>query len=222
MASFFDKLKKGMGIENLSEEKPAKEKIPKETEVEDKLEIEPTETEIIEEKTKKRKSKKIKEEIKNNIEIKELEKEEPIEEIPQKESKTKKIKIEKEKSKTEEKNEIEKSKAWFEPEGQLAVDVFQTDGEIIIQSAVAGIKPEELDISIENDVVTIRGSRGKTFEEEGTNYFYQECYWGRFSREIILPAEVDPSRAEAAMKNGILTIRIPKIEKEKKRKIDIK
>ncbi len=108
------------------------------------------------------------------------------------------------------------------PEGQLTVDVYQTDKEIVIQSAVAGIEPDDLDIIIENDMVAIRGNREKLFEEKKRNYFYQECYWGQFSREIILPEEVDNSRAQATMKKGILTIRIPKIESKKKRKINVK
>ena len=70
--------------------------------------------------------------------------------------------------------------------------------------------------------MNIKGAREKPIEESSTNYFYQECYWGPFSREIILPCEVDPSRVEATMKEGILTIRIPKIEREKKRKILVK
>ncbi len=130
------------------------------------------------------------------------------------------IKVKKEPDR--ERTEVPKEKRWFEPEGELTVDVYQTDEEIIIQSAVAGVKPEDLDISIENDMVTIKGMRKKTFEEEKKNYFYQECYWGRFSREIIAPVEIDGPRAKATMKNGILTIRIPKIEREKKRKIVIK
>ena len=109
----------------------------------------------------------------------------------------------------------------FESEGQLAIDVFQTENELIIQSAVAGIKLNDLDISIERDKLTIKGKREKQVEERETNYFYQECYWGPFSREIILPVEVDPSRAQASFKEGVLTIRIPKIEREKKRKIEI-
>ena len=113
-------------------------------------------------------------------------------------------------------------KKWFESEGQLTVDVYQTDKEIVIQSAIAGIEPDDLDIIIENDMVAIRGNRERLFEEEKRNYFYQECYWGQFSREIILPEEVDNSRAKATMKKGILTIRIPKIESKKKRKINVK
>jgi len=128
------------------------------------------------------------------------------------------------KSEIEEKpKKIEKpEEKWFEPEGQLAIDVYQTEKELVIQSAIAGIKLEDLDISIKGDKVTIKGKREKPIEQGESNYFYQECYWGPFSREIILPVEVDPSRAEAMLKEGILTIRMPKIEREKKRKIEVK
>jgi len=126
-------------------------------------------------------------------------------------------------TKIEEKKEEKKEKI-FEKEGQLAVDVFETETDLFIQSAIAGVKVENLDISIERDRLIIKGEREKPAEEteEKRNYLYQECYWGQFSREIILPVEVDPSRAEASMKEGILTIKIPKIEREKKRKIEIK
>ena len=111
---------------------------------------------------------------------------------------------------------------WFEPEGELAVDVYETGDEIIIQATIAGVSPDDLDVSIENDVVTITGERTNTETEEGKNYFYQECYWGTFSRQIILPSEVDGSRAEASMKNGIFTLKIPKIEHKKLRKIKVR
>jgi HSP20 family protein len=110
----------------------------------------------------------------------------------------------------------------FESEGQLAIDVYQTEKELVIQSAIAGIKLKDLDISIEKDKLTIRGKREKPAEEGKVNYFYQECYWGPFFREIILPVEVDPSKTNASFKEGILTIRIPKIEREKTKKIEIK
>ena len=112
-------------------------------------------------------------------------------------------------------------KGWFEAEGQLVVDVYESDGYIFIKSAIAGIKPDELEISIEGDTVLIRGERRSNEEDRGKNYFYKECYWGSFSREIILPTEVDGGKSEASMKNGILTIKIPKIEREK-RKISIR
>ena len=107
-------------------------------------------------------------------------------------------------------------------EGQLAIDVYQTNSELVIQSTIAGVKPEDLDISIEADTVLIKGNRQEPTESGEKNYFYQECYWGPFSRQIIMPEETDPSRAEATMKEGVLTIRIPKIERKKKRKIAVK
>ena len=140
-------------------------------------------------------------------EIKEEKIEVSREEVPEKEEKKEEVEIKKEK--------------WFEPEGELAIDVYQTETDLVIQSAIAGVKPEFLDISMERDVITIKGSREKPFEEEG-DYFTQECYWGSFSREVILPVEVDPDKAEATMKEGILTIRIPKILREKKRRIKVK
>jgi len=196
--SFFEKLKKGMGIEGQVEEKVAEEKKPRPKRPrkpkELKIKTEPVEPEV------------------------EVEVSQPI--------------TEEEEKKQAPEVEIKKEK-WLEPtsqsfaenlggpEGELAIDVYQTETDLVIQSAIAGVKPEFLDISIEKDVVTIKGSREKPFEEEG-DYFAQECYWGSFSREVILPAEVDPDRAEATMKEGILTIRIPKILREKKRKIKVK
>jgi len=111
---------------------------------------------------------------------------------------------------------------WFEQKGELTVDVYQTKADLVIQSAIAGIRPENLDIFIENDVLTIEGNREKPEEDEEKNYFYQECYWGPFHKRIILQEEVDNSRVEAIMKEGVLTIRIPKIQREKKRKVAIK
>jgi HSP20 family protein len=116
----------------------------------------------------------------------------------------------------------QEKKELFEAEGQLAIDLYQTDSEVIIQAPIAGVKKEDLDIMIENDVIVIKGRREEPEETEEKNYFYQECYWGPFSRQVIMPVEGDPSRAEATMKNGILTIRIPRIEREKKRKLEIK
>jgi len=140
-----------------------------------------------------------------------------IQQKPVKEARA--IKIEKiENTKNEEPRQ---DKKWFESEGELTVDVYQTDEEIVIQSAIAGMDAEDLDIFIENDLVSIKGNRAKPFSNEKKSYFYQECYWGPFSREIILPEEVDPSRINATMKQGVLTIRIPKVERERKRKVRI-
>jgi HSP20 family molecular chaperone IbpA len=109
-----------------------------------------------------------------------------------------------------------------EQEGQLTVDVFQDDENIVIQSTIAGVAPDDLDVSITNDMVTIRGERRQPYEVDHEDYFYQECYWGTFSRSIILPVEIDSDRAEAKIKNGVLTIRIPKANAAMTRKLKVK
>lgn len=109
-----------------------------------------------------------------------------------------------------------------EQEGQLTVDVFQDDQNIVIQSTIAGVSPEDLDVSITNDMVTIRGERRRQYDVDSEDYFYQECYWGTFSRSIILPVEIDSDRAEAKIKNGVLTIRIPKANTAMTRKLKVK
>lgn len=109
-----------------------------------------------------------------------------------------------------------------ESEGQLTIDVYQTSSSIIVESALAGVNPEELDIAITADSVSIRGKREKIERVEEKDYLYQECYWGRFSRSIILPQEIDPDRAQASLKNGVLKIVLPKLNKQKTKKLKIK
>ena len=106
-------------------------------------------------------------------------------------------------------------------EGQLTIDVYQTPTDIVIKSTIAGVSPEDLDITITNDMVTIKGKREKDETISGGDYYYQECYWGAFSRSVILPVDVEAEKADASMKNGILTIRLPKIEKVKTKKIRV-
>lgn len=107
-------------------------------------------------------------------------------------------------------------------EGQLTIDVYQTDSDIVIKSTIAGVKPEDLDIQINNDMVTIRGERRKEDSVRDEDYYYQECYWGAFSRSIILPVDVEANKSEAIMKNGILTLKLPKAETAKARKIQVR
>lgn len=107
-------------------------------------------------------------------------------------------------------------------EGQLTIDVYQTDDDIVIKSTIAGVKPEDLDVNINNDMVTIRGERRQDEEIDSENYYYQECYWGPFSRSVILPIEILTEKAEASMKNGILTLRLPKADAIKSRKIQVR
>jgi HSP20 family protein len=165
MANFFEKLKKGMGIEIPVEEEKKKEEVKE----------------------------------KREIEVKEKEKK-------------KEVQL-KEKEKREEK--------WPQPEGELAVDMYQTDEELVILSAIAGVRPEDLNLYLEGDVLFIEGERKKPTEEKG-DYFLQECYWGKFSRKIVLPVEINPEKISATFKDGILTIRIQKISKERRKKILIK
>ncbi len=121
-------------------------------------------------------------------------------------------------------NTPEQQETWMEEaqEGQLTIDVYQTDKDIVIKSTVAGVSPDELDIAITNDMVTIRGRRDRDEEVAQDQYFYQECYWGSFSRSVILPADVASDKAEATMRHGILTIRLPKVEKEQTKKIKVR
>lgn len=107
-------------------------------------------------------------------------------------------------------------------EGQLTIDVYQTENDIVIKSTIAGVKPEDLDVSINNDMVTIKGERRNEEVVEDGSYYYQECYWGGFSRSVLLPVDVIPEKADASLKNGILTIRLPKADTTKTKKIQVR
>ena len=114
---------------------------------------------------------------------------------------------------------------WMEEEnseGQLTVDVYQTPTEIIIEAMVAGVKPDELDVSISREMVTIKGKReqSQTISEE--DFFYQELYWGSFTRTILLPQEIEVEESEATERNGLLTIRLPKIDKKRTQQLKVK
>ncbi len=107
-------------------------------------------------------------------------------------------------------------------EGQLTIDVYQTDTEIVIKSTIAGVKPEDLDVSISNDMLTIKGERKNEEIVEDNNYYYRECYWGTFSRSVVLPMDVLADKIDAMLKNGILTIRLPKADITKTKKIQVR
>ena len=97
-----------------------------------------------------------------------------------------------------------------ETEGQLSIDVYQTPSTIVVKSTIAGVTTGNLKISLHNDLLTIKGSRDAGSEIKEEDYLYRECYWGAFSRSIILPAEVDSKKVEAELENGILTITLYK------------
>lgn len=107
--------------------------------------------------------------------------------------------------------------SWFsQNEGQLSVDVIETPREIIVRSAIAGVNGDDLDITLHEDTLTIRGSRANEVSEFNQGKWHvQECHWGSFSRSIILPSHVDPNSVDAILKKGVLTIRIKKTETDK-------
>lgn len=108
-----------------------------------------------------------------------------------------------------------------EYEGQLTIDMYQTKDNVIIKSTIAGVRPEDIDVTIANDMVTIRGERKRDFDASSEDYFYQECYWGSFSRSVVLPVDVDIENVGADLKDGILTVILPKAAKAKARKIRV-
>lgn len=117
---------------------------------------------------------------------------------------------------------VAQSEDWLsEYEGQLTIDMYQTKDNVIIKSTIAGVKPEDIDVTIANDMVTIRGERKKDFEASSEDYFYQECYWGSFSRSVVLPVDVDIENVSADLKDGILTVVLPKAAKAKAKKIRV-
>jgi HSP20 family protein len=108
-----------------------------------------------------------------------------------------------------------------EEEGQLAIDAYQDEESVVIKAPIAGVSIEDLEISITDEVVTVKGQRKNDSEADRQNYFVQECYWGSFMRSYILPVSVDAAKAEAFLRNGILTIKIPKQEKAKTRVLKV-
>ena len=114
---------------------------------------------------------------------------------------------------------------WMEEENEemeLAVDVYQTPTDIVVQTMVAGVRPEDLELTIARDMITIHGKREEFLNIDEENYFTKELYWGSFSRTILLPQEVEPEEAEATEKHGLLSIRLQKVDKEKKNTVKVK
>ena len=107
-------------------------------------------------------------------------------------------------------------------EGQLAVDVYQTKENVVIKAPIAGVTPDGIDISVAEDVVTIRGERVEEKEVDREHYYVQECYWGSFSRSVILPTSTIAEKAAASLKDGVLTVTIPKVAQDKVKKIKVK
>jgi len=100
----------------------------------------------------------------------------------------------------------------FAQAGELVVDVFETGAEFVVLAAIAGVQIKDLDISLEKEMMVIKGNRCDPHAHPDKKYFYQECYWGPFSRKIVLPENIDIDGADAQIDKGILTVKIPKNE----------
>ena len=112
---------------------------------------------------------------------------------------------------------------WMAPEeGELSVDVYQNQNEIVIKTMVSGVKPEDLDVSISRDMVTIKGKRENEKMISDEDYFHRELYWGSFSRTIVFPQEIDVDASEAIEKHGLLIIRLPKLDKNRSTKLKVR
>ena len=107
-------------------------------------------------------------------------------------------------------------------EGELSVDVYQNQNEIIIKTMVAGVKPEDLDVSISRDMVTIKGKRETEKTIADDDFFHKELYWGTFSRTIVLPQEIDVDSSEALEKHGLLIIKLPKLDKNRSTRLKVR
>jgi len=107
-------------------------------------------------------------------------------------------------------------------DGELSVDVYQTPSHIVVKAMIAGVRPEDLDVTITRDMVTIRGKREQHTEGNAGDFFFQELYWGSFSRTIVLPQEVEVEEAEAVEKHGLLIIRLPKLDKGRQAKLKVR
>lgn len=117
----------------------------------------------------------------------------------------------------------QKDEEWMNDyEGALNIDMYQTKDNVIIKSTIAGVRPDDIDITVANDMVTIKGSRTREEKINQDDYFYQECYWGGFSRSVIVPVDIDSENIEADLKDGILTIIVPKAAKAKTKKVKVK
>lgn len=107
-------------------------------------------------------------------------------------------------------------------EGELSVDVYQNQNEIILKTMVAGVRPEDLDVSISRDMVTIKGKRESERTVADDDYFHRELYWGTFSRTVVLPQEIDVDAAEAVEKHGLLIIKLPKLDKNRSARLKVR
>ena len=110
----------------------------------------------------------------------------------------------------------------FSPEGELVVDEFETNADFVVLATIAGVQIKDLDISVEKEMMVIKGNRQNPHQHPEKKYFYQECYFGPFSRKIVLPENINTEKASAQMDKGMLTVTIPKLDKPEEEKPEVK
>ena len=137
-------------------------------------------------------------------------------------SRKKNIFLTKDNLNSEDKSFQSEQKQEEEMDAELTIDLYQTSNEIIVQTMVAGVHPDNLSSTITRDTITLKGKREENQSIERDNYFVQELYWGSFSRTISLPEEVDPEGAEAIEKHGLLIIKLPKLDKNRETRLKVK
>jgi len=118
----------------------------------------------------------------------------------------------------QEKKEEVRQEEWMSDtsQGQLVVDIYEKEEDLIVESTIAGVKAQDIDITIEPDLIVIRGERKKPRKAENRRYYYQECFWGKFSRTLVLPFPIKPDQVRANFRNGMLIISLPKAEEKSK------
>jgi len=137
---------------------------------------------------------------------------------------SKKIKIKEQSSSTSIPKEAfnKEGEKLFQSDGQLAVDVYENDSDFVVLTAIAGVSPKDIEIQIDKDMLIIKGRRPNPENNENKNYFYKECHWGPFSRKIILPEDIDITKALAEFNKGLLMIKFPKNLVKNKKEISVK
>lgn len=105
--------------------------------------------------------------------------------------------------------------------GELAIDVYQTEDSVVIKAPMAGVDPQDLELAVQEEMITIKGKRHAEHEVKKDEYLLQECFWGAFERSFSLPVPVESEKARAQLKNGLLTITIPKAKQEKTKFITV-
>ena len=115
---------------------------------------------------------------------------------------------------------------WLSAEADVAlvpaIDMYETENEVVVKAAMPGVEAKDLDVNITGDILTIKGETSSEKEEKKENYYYQECHYGTFTRSITMPAGVKTDKSEASLDNGILTLTLPKAESVKPKAIKVK